>query len=63
MTFAEQLKKARKNANLTQTTMAQITKIPFRTIQQWELDKRIPPEYLQIYVLNHLREIARMDEE
>jgi transcriptional regulator with XRE-family HTH domain len=63
MTFAENLKNARKNAELTQTAMAQITKIPFRTIQQWESGDRIPPEYLQIYVLNHLQEIARRDEE
>lgn len=57
MTFAEQLKTARKAAGLTQTSMAQITLIPMRTIQQWEAGDRIPPEYLQIYVLNHLEQI------
>lgn len=57
MTFAEQLKTARKAAGLTQTSMAQVTLIPMRTIQQWESGDRIPPEYLQIYVLNHLEQI------
>jgi transcriptional regulator with XRE-family HTH domain len=55
--FAEKLKEARKDAGLTQHAMAERTMIPFRTLQQWEGDQRTPPQYVQRFVLNELKQI------
>ena len=41
-TFAEQLKDARKQANLTQQAMSVRMDIAKRTIQDWETGKRTP---------------------
>jgi transcriptional regulator with XRE-family HTH domain len=55
--FAIALKKARKDAGLTQKEMAERTLIPFRTLQDWEHGKRTPPEYVQRFVLKELSDI------
>jgi transcriptional regulator with XRE-family HTH domain len=57
--FAEQLKGARKAADLTQHGMAERTLIPFRTIQQWEGGLRTPPPYVQRFVLNELASLKK----
>lgn len=57
-TFAEKLKAARAAAELTQQGMADRMLIPKRTIQDWEGEKRIPPEYVQRFVLNELENLA-----
>ncbi len=36
----------RKQAKLTQRQMAERYQIPYRTLQQWEQNKRIPPDYV-----------------
>lgn len=54
MTFAEQIKAARKAAGLTQQGMADKMVIPRRTIQDWEAEKMTPPPYVQRLVLNEL---------
>lgn len=59
MNFAEKLKAARAAAGLTQHGMADRMLIPFRTIQQWEIEARTPPPYVQRFVLNELDEIAK----
>lgn len=57
--FAEKLKTARKAAGLTQQSMADRTLIPFRTIQQWEGGQRVPPDYVQRFVLNELESLKK----
>lgn len=58
-TFAEKLQAARKAAGLSQHKMADIMLIPFRTIQQWEGGHRIPPPYVQRFVLNELESLRK----
>lgn len=64
MTFAEQLKEARASAGLTQQQLADLTGIPKRTIEAWEVEGktegktgRAPAEWCQRLVLG---EIERM---
>ena len=56
--FSDALKSARKASGLTQQAMADLMLIPKRTIQDWEGDKRIPPPYVQRFVLNELSAIT-----
>lgn len=58
-TFAEKLKAARAAAGLSQQGMADRTLIPRRTIQDWEAGVRIPPEYVQRFVLNELEGLKK----
>ena len=55
--FAERLKEARKAAGLSQHGMANLTLIPYRTIQKWEIDAATPPPYVQRFVLNELHSL------
>lgn len=57
--FAEKLKAARAAAGLSQQGMADRTLIPKRTLQQWEIDARTPPPYVQRFVLNELADLAK----
>lgn len=50
-----EFKAARLAAGLTQKAMADLMQIPFRTIQDWEAGKRIPPPYVRRFVLNELK--------
>lgn len=59
ITWKEEVKAARKAAGLTQAKMNQLMKVPVRTIQNWEAGDRIPPEYVQILVLEKLDKIAQ----
>lgn len=56
--FAKDLQEARKAAGLSQQGMADRTLIPLRTLQKWEIGERVPPTYVQRFVLNELKEIA-----
>ena len=58
-TFAEKLKAARKAAGLSQQGMADRMEIPKRTIQDWEGGLRIPPGYVQRFVLNELETLKK----
>lgn len=68
-TFAERLKEARKAAGLSQQGMADLMLISKRTIEKWEIGKtgeeeekkkgRIPPEYVQRFVLNELEQLKK----
>ena len=55
--FAENLKTARKNAGMTQQSMADLMLIPKRTIEDWERGNRTPPPYVQRFVLNELNNL------
>lgn len=52
------IKEARVNAGLTQAKMAEIFKIPKRTIENWETGSRKPPEWAEILVIDKLRNIS-----
>ena len=55
--WKDEVKAARKAAGLTQAKMNQLMKVPMRTIQSWEAGDRVPPEYVQILVLEKLEQI------
>lgn len=57
-TFAEKLRSARAETGMSQQKMADRMIISKRTIEKWETGERVPPEYVQRFVLNELREIA-----
>jgi hypothetical protein len=42
--------------------MAEMTLIPLRTLQKWEIGERTPPTYVQRYVLEELKWIRRQTE-
>ena len=56
-TFAEKLKQARTEASITQQGMADLMLIPKRTIEDWEANRRTPPQYVQRFVLNELENL------
>lgn len=61
-TFAQKLKTARGAAGLSQHGMADRMLIPYRTIQQWEIEARTPPPYVQRFVLNELASLVKTKE-
>lgn len=52
------LKQARLSAGLTQQKMSEKLNIPYRTIQDWELDRRTPPEWAEALVIKELNSIT-----
>lgn len=58
-TFAEKLQAARKAAGLTKRGLSDRTDIPYRTVQDWEGGMRIPPKYVQRFVLNELESLRK----
>ena len=57
--FAQTLREARINAELTQQGMSDLMDIPKRTIEEWERGNRIPPNYVQRFVLNELNSLKK----
>lgn len=57
-TFAKQLKQARALTGLSQQGMAERMLISKRTIEKWEIGERTPPEYVQRFVLNELKNLT-----
>lgn len=55
--FSEKLKEARKEAGLSQQRMGERMLIPKRTVENWETGTRVPPPYVQRFVLNELKQI------
>lgn len=58
MSFAEDLKTARKAAYMTQQSLSDALNIPKRTIENWETNKMQPPVYVQQLVLEKISTIA-----
>jgi len=56
-TFAERLKTARNNANLTQAALSKNMEIPPRTVEAWEMGERKPPVYVQKLILQALEQL------
>lgn len=50
-------KEARLAAGLTRAAMSGLMEIPLRTLENWESGKRIPPKYVERWVLKELKEI------
>lgn len=57
-TFPEALRAARAATGMSQQGMADRMLISKRNIEKWETGERTPPEYVQRFILNELREIA-----
>ena len=57
-TFAERLKAARAATGMSQKKLGDRMLISKRTLEKWETGERVPPEYVQRFVLNELQEIA-----
>lgn len=53
MTYSD-VKSARKTAGLTQKAMADMFKIPIRTVSDWERGLRKPPEWVCMLLCNAL---------
>lgn len=52
------LKQARLSAGLTQQKMSEKLNIPCRTIQDWEADKHLPPEWAEALIVKELNSLA-----
>ena len=50
-------KEARLAAGITRAAMSDLMKIPLRTLENWESGNRIPPKYVERWVLKELKEI------
>lgn len=50
-------KEARLAAGLTRAAMSELMEIPLRTLENWESGNRIPPKYVERWVLKELKEI------
>lgn len=57
-TFAEKLKEARALTGLSQQGMSDRMLISKRTIEKWETGERVPPEYVQRFLLNELESMS-----
>lgn len=58
-TFSERLKEARKETGLSGAKLAERMLIPKRTLENWESGLRVPPLYVQRFVLNELEELKK----
>ena len=58
--FCEKLKEARSATGLTQQEMSELMLIPKRTIEEWVRGGRIPPSYVQRFVLNELKTLTTL---
>ena len=52
--FASKFKSARVAAGHTQKSVSELLQIPIRTVQDWEGERRTPPEYVQRLILREL---------
>ena len=55
--FPTRFRESRISAGLTQQNITDILKIPTRTQQHWESGERLPPEYVQLLVLDRLQSL------
>lgn len=53
-----QIKEIRQNLNLTQKEFASKFHIPIKTLQGWEQNLRIPPEYI-IFMINKIVQLEK----
>lgn len=55
------IKEARMNAGLSIAKVSEITGVPYRSLQNWELGERKPPEYVKNMVINIIENYNRKD--
>ena len=53
-----EIRQLRKDLGLTQATFAEKFRIPLRTIQDWEYEKREPRSYI-IYMMHRIIELEK----
>lgn len=58
-TFSEQFKESRNATGLSVAKLAELMLIPKRSLEKWESGERVPPPYVQRFVLNELEELKR----
>ncbi len=51
------IKAAREAAGLTQAEVFEALRIPMRTLQDWENDRRTPPEWAELLIIEKLEQI------
>lgn len=56
-TFGNEFKELRIQTGLSQVNLGKILEIPRNTIRDWELEKRVPPVYVQRLLLKELNRI------
>lgn len=57
--FSERFKEARKETGLSLAKLGERMLIPRRTLENWESGERVPPPYVQRFVLNELEELKK----
>ena len=50
-----EIKKAREEAGLTIKELADLRRSPYRTIQNWNLGERKPPEWIERLVIKEIK--------
>lgn len=58
-TFGNEFKELRIQTGLSQVDLGKILEIPRNTIRDWELEKRVPPTYVQRLLLKELNRIKK----
>ena len=56
-TFKEKLKELRSASGMSQKEVADLTLVPKRTLEKWEIGERTPPPYVQRFILKELSNI------
>lgn len=51
------IKAAREAAGLTQSEVYEVLRIPMRTLQDWENERRTPPEWAELLIIEKLEQI------
>ena len=51
------IRAAREAAGLTQAEVFEVLRIPMRTLQDWENDRRTPPEWAELLIIEKLEQI------
>ena len=51
------IKAAREAAGLTQAEVYEVLRIPMRTLQDWENERRTPPEWAELLIIEKLEQI------
>lgn len=53
------IKAARLAAGLTQAEVYEVLRIPMRTLQDWENDRRTPPEWAENLIIEKLKQLKK----
>jgi DNA-binding transcriptional regulator YiaG len=56
--FGTLLKEARNVSGLSQAKLAEAIEVPRRTIEDWEVNRRTPPSYVQKLILEKVKSLS-----